>query len=147
MIKILATGLGAGYLPKAPGTYGSVVGVGLWYLLLQTGAWHTMPMQVLGVILFILFAVWVSGRAEKIFAKHDASEIVIDEIAGILVTFVGIPLHWPSAIAGFVLFRLFDIIKPPPVCQSQRLPGGWGVVIDDVLAGVLANIVLRVALL
>lgn len=145
LIKFFATGFGVGYLPKMPGTYGSMVGVGLWALIYRyVGAWHAMPLQIIAVIAFCLVSIWISARAEKIFGEHDSPKIVIDEIAGIFITFLAVPLSWTTAVLGFVLFRFFDIVKPPPIRQSQRLPGGWGVVVDDLLAGAAANIVLQV---
>ena len=140
--KILATGFGLGYVPKMPGTAGSVLGLALvWWLTPLGMATYT------GIaVLFIFFAVWVSHRAEREFAVKDAPQIVIDEIAGILVTFIAVPVLWPTLVAGFFLFRFFDIVKPTPIKQTQRLPGGWGVVMDDVAAGVVSNIVLQIVL-
>ncbi len=140
IIKVLATGLGLGYAPKAPGTAGSVLGMVLVFFL-QGFSIHGYLLFTLG---FSLIAIAVSSQAEVIFKEHDSQKIVIDEIAGIVVTFIWIPLTWPTALAGFILFRFFDIVKIPPVKQSQRLPRGWGVVVDDLLAGVYANIVLQI---
>jgi len=142
VIKFLATGFGLGYLPKAPGTYGSLLGLfGVWCLQSQPSLRYFVL-----VLMISLLAIGVSHRAEQLFGRHDASEIVIDEVAGQMVTFVLIPVTGPTLLAGFLLFRFFDIVKVPPIRQSQKLPGGWGVVVDDLLAGVLANLVLQVGL-
>jgi phosphatidylglycerophosphatase A len=99
----------------------------------------------------LAFAIWMSHRAEAHYG-HDAKAITIDEVVGMLVTFLGVGLpeagaaRWGALIAGFFLFRVMDIVKPFPAGRSQRLPGGWGVVADDVLAGVYANLGLRLAL-
>lgn len=140
MIKIAATGLGSGYAPFAPGTCGTVIGVPL-YLLLSATPYY---IQLSLVIAFTLFSVYASGEAERIFGEKDAQRIVIDEITGYqwAMLFVApTPVH---VVAGFILFRLFDIAKPFPVnlCQS-RLPGGWGVVGDDVAAGIYALMIMH----
>ncbi len=142
LIKFLATGFGSGYAPVAPGTCGSIIGVGLVYLL--QGLDSAVYALVTAIVVF--FSVWISTRAEALFGERDCQKIVIDEIAGILVTFVWIPFTGPTVIAGFLLFRLFDVVKPPPIRQSQKMTQGWGVVMDDVFAGVLANIILQVGL-
>lgn len=140
MIVIFATGLGLGYTPKLPGTAGSLLGMLLVYVLAPL-SW---PLYLSVLIPLIIFASWVSGQAEIIFQEKDSPKIVIDEIVGMLVTFIVVPLTWPTAIIGFVLFRLFDIVKPPPIHQLQKIKGGWGVVLDDVVAGVFANVILQV---
>lgn len=141
-IQICATGFGSGYSPIASGTAGSIVAIPFIWAI----SGLNLPIYVIFTLVFGLFAVWISDRAEKYFAKKDPGEIVIDEIAGMFVTFIAIELNLISIIAGFVLFRFFDIVKIPPIHQSQKLPGGWGVVVDDLLAGVAANIVLQIGL-
>lgn len=143
-IKIFATGLGAGYSPVAPGTMGAVVGLGLYWLL------SPLPdiVYVPTIIAFIFLAVWVSARACVIFGEEDPSRVTIDEIAGILVTFAFHSFSWMALIIGFVLFRIFDIAKPFPVRWAERkFPGGWGVVMDDVMAGIYANVALWIIIL
>lgn len=140
MIKLIATGFGLGYVPKLPGTAGSLLGLILVYLFAPLSLW--LYLSVLVPLLFL--AVWVSGEAEQIFRQKDSPHIVIDEIVGMLVTFVAMELTWQAALAGFVLFRFFDIVKPPPIWQLQKIPGGMGIVLDDVAAGMLANIVLQI---
>ncbi|MBI3180332.1 MAG: phosphatidylglycerophosphatase A [Deltaproteobacteria bacterium] len=136
----LASGLGVGYVPLAPGTLGSLVALPIW--------WACAELSVLafaGVALAVsVLAVAVAGAAEQVSARHDAQYIVIDEVAGMLITGVGVPFAWPQVVAGFVLFRLLDILKPWPIgFLDRRVPGGLGVVLDDVAAGVIACLVLH----
>ena len=140
-VVLLATGCYAGYIPIASGTFGTLVGIPLCYFLSMLGP--------LGGMLFIMVfagsAVWISGEAEKVFKKKDSGLIVIDEMAGFLVTLFLIPWSAKSVVTGFLLFRLMDITKPFPIRRLEaKLPGGWGVVGDDVLAGIYANVALRV---
>ena len=143
LIKIFATGLGSGYSPFAPGTAGTVVGIPI-YLALSHLTW---PFYLAATLILTFLAVYASGKAEGIFRKKDSSRIVIDEIVGFLFTLFLIPPTALYIFLGFILFRLSDIVKPPPakLCQD-RLPGGWGVVMDDVFAGIWANVVLRLAI-
>ena len=142
-VVLLATGFYAGYIPVASGTFGTVVAIPLCYLLSVLG-----PVKgILFIGLFAGVAVWISGKAEKIFEEKDSGLIVIDEIVGFLVVMSLVPKSILTLFAGFILFRLFDILKPPPIRQAQRLPGGWGVMVDDLIAGVCANLCLRLLLL
>ena len=153
----VAQGFGVGRIPVAPGTFGSVVGV-LWFgLLLLTGS---LWLFVAGTIAAIALSVWLCGAAEKTLGQTDPGSVVLDEIAAIPVCFLGwvavlvfktgaLPgvaqffsaPTWPLTLGVFVAFRFFDVAKPWPVYQSQSLPGGWGVTIDDVLAAVYVNAV------
>ena len=141
IVKFLASGFYAGYSPLAPGTAGSLVGV-LAYLLLQNlsnAAYITI------VILIALSGIYLSGKAEDIYQVKDSRYIVIDEIAGMLITFIFLPKGINFLFAGFVSFRIFDILKPFPIgLIDRRLEGGWGIMLDDVLAGVYANLLVRV---
>ncbi|MCK4487753.1 MAG: phosphatidylglycerophosphatase A [Desulfobacterales bacterium] len=142
-VVLMATGCYAGYAPVAPGTFGTLVAIPLCYLLSRLGLVH----GILFLGLFTGFAVWMSGEAEKVFKKKDSSLIVIDEIAGLLVTLFLIPWNVKSVVIGFFLFRLMDIAKPFPIRRLEtKLPGGWGVVGDDILAGIYANVALRLAI-
>ncbi len=157
IIRWLTQGFGVGRIPFAPGTFGSVVGLfWFWILLLP----ESPLVFVLGIIASIFLSVWLCGAGEKILNQRDPGSIVIDEIIAIPICF-GSWLavlffqkgFWPApeyffseknglmTIGIFLLFRLFDVWKPWPVKQSQALPGGWGVTIDDVLAAVYVNIV------
>lgn len=138
----IATGGGSGYSPFAPGTAGSVVGILPAVLLSFVNPWAAGVL----IIAVILVGVWASSEAERHFVRKDASPIVIDEIAGQMIALWLVPLSLWTVAAGFLLFRLFDIVKPPPARQFQdRLPGGWGVVMDDVAAGIYANLCLQAA--
>ncbi len=138
---ILSSGLGIGYIPRISGTVGTLWGVLLYYL----GRNLALKWMILGIVLFVFFAVWVSHRAEKYLGSHDSSLIVIDEVAGYLVAVAGFSFNLWVAVLGFVLFRIFDIAKPPPLRQiDTHWPGGWGVVLDDVMAGIYSQICLRI---
>lgn len=142
-VVFLATGGYAGYIPGAPGTYGTLVAIPLCYLLSKLGPLH----GILFLLLFTGLAVWVSGEAEKLVNRTDPGLIVIDEMAGFLVTLLFVPWSAKGVVIGFVLFRLMDIAKPFPIRRLEsRLHGGWGVVGDDILAGIYANVVLRVVM-
>ena len=139
-ITLAATGFGSGYAPLAPGTAGTLVGIPL-YLVFSVIPW---PVWLITIVALTCLAWYVSEEAEKLFGQKDASRIVIDEIAGLQW---GLFLIAPTAlhvVLGFFLFRLFDIVKPFPARLFQdRLPGGLGVVADDLAAGVYANGVLQ----
>jgi phosphatidylglycerophosphatase A len=140
----VSTGCFVGFAPKAPGTAASLAGVAIWALCPQGPAYYL----VCGFVLAMAF--FSAGYAEnKIFREKDPPEIVIDEIAGALVTFLSFsfspsPRGLLTCAAGFLLFRFFDVLKPSPVRLLQRLPGGPGVVLDDLAAGVLANAGLQI---
>ena len=125
-----------GYSPVAPGTAGSVVGLGLYAALspLSTGL-YVAAVGGLSVVVF-----WIADRAERLLGKHDDGRIVIDEVAGMLTSLAFLPARVDVALAAFVLFRLFDIWKPPPARRAEQLPGGIGIVMDDLVAGVYANL-------
>lgn len=136
----IATGGYIGRAPFAPGTLGSLPGVLYYFFMSGKPLWQAF----LVLALLILSAVWVAGRAEKLLNTHDPGCIVIDEIAGMAVTFFAIPFHVPLMIIGFILFRFFDILKPFLIgVADRRLTGGVGVVADDVVAGIFSNIVLQ----
>lgn len=137
-VVILATGLGSGFSPVAPGTAGSVVGVAIYCLI---NGWHWSA-YLLVTILVTLVGIPVSSRAEKIFGETDSGKIVIDEIAGQLIALFMVPFTPLAVVAGFLLFRLFDIWKPL-IRKVEKLPGGVGVMLDDVLAGLFALVVLQ----
>ena len=138
IIKLLATGFGSGLSSFAPGTMGTLVGIPLCLACLPL----TLPARFLFVIILSAFAIFVSGRAEMIYSKKDDQRIVIDEIVGLQVAMLPIAITGLNICAAFVLFRIFDIWKPFPVNKLQDLPGGWGVVMDDVGAGVYAGVLM-----
>jgi phosphatidylglycerophosphatase A len=143
VIIFLATGAYTGYSPVAPGTAGSVVGIIIGYFLAPM--WQQEPMVF--ALLFVGAYVpgcLIAGRAEQIFGEHDSSKIVLDEVYGMIATMFLNPLGWAWLLGGFILFRIFDIIKPFPASLIDRkMPGGPGVMLDDLFAGIYANIVLR----
>lgn len=130
LIVFLATGFGLGMLPKAPGTFGTLLGV-ILAAIFPDNLYLVMAVSILGI--------WISQEAEKLLQEHDCPKIVIDEVAGYLIA--AFNWHGYYLIAAFVLFRVFDIIKPPPIRQLQKLPGGIGVMADDLAAGLLTNLV------
>ena len=139
----LATGFYVGNIPLAPGTFGSLIGLPLCFML----AGIQLPPAIITAVLFIGFAVWVSNAAEKILKKKDPGCIVIDEVCGMVVTLIGLPFNLTTAVIGFVIFRILDILKPFPIrTLDKRLPGGIGIVADDVAAGIFANVLTRVLL-
>jgi phosphatidylglycerophosphatase A len=140
LVMFLATGCFTGFLPRAPGTWGTFAAVPLVMLLHHGGA----TAQMLTASVFILAAAWISARAESLLGSRDPGVVVIDEMSGLVVSLLCIPLSPISLCSGFVAFRLFDIVKPPPIRGlEKRLQGGWGIVLDDVLAGIYANVSVR----
>jgi phosphatidylglycerophosphatase A len=104
----------------------------------------TPAVQIAAVLAGSAVAIWAAGVAAPVFGLKDPGQIVVDEMAGYLVTVALLPAGWPTLVAGFLLFRLFDIVKPPPCRWAEGLPGGVGIVADDLLAGVYANVSLRI---
>jgi phosphatidylglycerophosphatase A len=151
LVLFVATGAGSGYSPIAPGTAGAVVGLALFAASLQvTPPPFVLLMSVGGLVAISALGVWSSGRAEQIFARKDDGRITIDEVAGQWLALVALPARLEVLLTGLVLFRIFDIWKPPPVRQCERLGGGLGVMADDLVAGLYANavgqLVFRVAI-
>ena len=142
-VLFVATGFFIGTVPFAPGTFGSLIGLPVCFLLSRLN----LLQSVISILVFILFAIGIASAAEKILKQKDPGQIVIDEIAGLMVTFAGLPFNLKTALAGFIIFRVFDILKPFPIrILERRVGGGTGVVLDDVLAGVYGNLILRVVI-
>ncbi len=143
----IATGLGSGYFPVAPGTAGSALGLALVIAFRQTSLsplWLGMSLAALAGLLFFV-GVWSAGKAEKAIGRVDPGQVVIDEVVGQIITFVATPrVGWKGLIIGFVLFRVFDIVKPFPARRAERFPGGWGIMMDDVVAGLYSLVALVV---
>jgi len=142
-LALLVSSFGyAGRCPVAPGTAGSVAALPVFLAVRLAGS----PALEAGVLAALCAAgVWSASVTERQLGVADPGVVVIDEVVGMLLTLAFVPVSWAGVLAGFVLFRLFDIIKPYPCARAERLPGGWGIMADDVLAGVYANVVLRVA--
>jgi phosphatidylglycerophosphatase A len=141
----IATGLGSGYFPVAPGTAGSALGLALVIAFRQTSLkplWLGVCLAAFASLLFFV-GVWSGGKAEKEFGCVDPSQVVIDEVVGQIITFVATPrISWRGLLAGFLVFRAFDIVKPFPAGRAERLAGGWGIMMDDVIEGLYSLIVL-----
>lgn len=167
---LLATGFGLGYLPVAPGTWGSLGGVALgWFLIkfspgiefvitrpgmrpflpssLTLGTLMQLPFMF-GTVLISIVGVWASREAAKYFRKSDPGQIVVDEISGQMISYLPVLSSafagggWKYLLLGFVLFRVFDIVKPWPARAAEKWPGGWGIMADDWLAGIYAGLIL-----
>ena len=146
-ILFLAKGCNVGNISVMPGTFGTLVGIPICFLLSLLNTPACLPFQALLVVALILFAVWIAEEAVNILNQHDPGCIVIDEIAGFAVTMIGVGFSMTSVILAFLTFRFFDILKPFPVkFLEEKIPGGAGVVLDDVAAGIMANITLRIIL-
>ena len=138
----LATWFGCGYAPVAPGTAGSAAALAIAVLLHEYAGWTSLWIAVLGIV-FVAPAVWSSSALASRIGKHDPGIVVIDEVVGQWLTIAGLSSYsWRSWLAAFLLFRLFDVVKPPPARQLERLPGGFGIVADDIMAGAYAALVL-----
>ena len=135
----IASGLGSGLSPIAPGTAGSAVGVLLFIPL----SWVSIWWQVAATLLVFLVGVWASSATATRKHLKDPGLVVVDEIAGMWVTLLLVPFGWRAALAGFFLFRVMDVFKPFPARQLESLPSGWGIMTDDIMAGVYANLVLQ----
>ncbi len=136
----LATVLGIGRIPFAPGTFGSIPGVLLALWLHHVGLWW---LELVVIVVTFAIGTWAAGVAERHFQSTDPGPVVIDEVLGMLVTLAFIPVSSTGAFVGFVVFRIFDIIKPFPARNFERLPGGLGIMADDFAAGVWGQIVMR----
>jgi len=139
-LLFFAAGFGAGYSPIAPGTMGTLVAIPIYFFL----SFIPFPLYELTIITFFFLSSWISDKAQRHWGKRDHPRIVIDEMVGFLITMLWIPKTTLFIILGFFLFRFFDIVKPPPIRLLERVRGGYGVVLDDVMAGIYANIILHV---
>lgn len=140
-IRFLSSGCYLGYLPFIPGTFGCLWGIPLFLLLSQ----YNKIIIIVVLVVFIFCAIVISQRAEELFGERDSRKIVIDEIVGYLVGMFAIPFKWKYVLGGFILFRLFDILKPIPIRTiDKQLKGGLGIVMDDVVAGIYTNLTIYV---
>ena len=138
LAHVLAVWFGCGHVPIAPGTAGTVGAIPLYLLLRSHG-----PLAVFAAAIVVtVVGVWAAGIVERRLAKKDPQIVCIDEVAGVLLTWVAAPATWNGLLAGFVVFRLLDQFKPWPARRAERLPGGQGVMFDDVVAGAWGALVI-----
>ncbi len=136
---VLSTFFYVGYLPFIPGTFGSIAGLCLYFIINGNAAVYIMV-----AALFVVLGFLVSGPAERLLRKKDARCIVIDEVAGILLALAFLPYDWRIAVIGFFLFRILDSLKPYPAGPLQSLKGSLGIMSDDIIAGIYTNLILQV---
>jgi len=143
-MRILATAfvtfLGVGFFPVAPGTAATAAGIVLVLLLQSSLLTYTAVM-----LLLLAVSIPACSYVESGLKQKDPGIIVIDEVVGVMISLIGLPLTWPIAIIGFFLFRAFDMFKIYPINRFEALPGGWGIMLDDVMAGLYTNIALQIA--
>jgi phosphatidylglycerophosphatase A len=139
--RIVATFFGLGYLPLMPGTWGSLAGVVLFGFFLNSTIFLFLTILIISVGFF------VSDKVSKARKEKDPQIIVIDEVAGQMITYLGVLFSWKVLILGFVLFRFFDIVKPLGIKRVEKVKGSSGIMLDDIVAGIYANIVLRIIIM
>jgi phosphatidylglycerophosphatase A len=145
-ILFLATGAYSGYAPVAPGTVGTLVAIPLIFLSTQLFSFSVI-LHLVVIVLAIAGACWMADVADRELEAHDSGKIVIDEVVGFLVATAAMEVTWSQLFLAFFLFRLFDIVKPPPASFfDEKVPGGIGVVLDDVWAGLYTNLIVRILL-
>lgn len=139
-IQFLALGFGSGLAPKAPGTFGTLAAVPLFLLLSMLS-----PLAYVAAVVFIsLIGIYICGKAADDVGVHDHPAIVWDEFAGFFITMIMVPVSWQSIVVGFVLFRVFDILKPWPISFiDKKISGGLGIMLDDILAGIFSLIIMQ----
>jgi phosphatidylglycerophosphatase A len=141
---VVATFFGVGRMRPGPGTWGSAVTVLLWagiaYLLRPE--WRA-PVAIAAAVIVIVIGIPAASRVARAAGAKDPQFVVIDEVAGQMIALIAVPLAWKTFLAGFILFRAFDIVKPPPVRQLEKLPEGAGIVLDDVAAGMYALLIMQ----
>lgn len=139
-IQFLALGFGSGLAPKAPGTFGTLAAIPLFLLL----SLLTPIMYLLAVAVVSIVGIYICGKAAEDVGVHDHPAIVWDEFAGFFITMIMVPISWQSIVVGFVLFRLFDILKPWPISFiDKKISGGLGIMLDDILAGIFSLIIMQ----
>jgi phosphatidylglycerophosphatase A len=142
LATVIATGFGAGFSPIAPGTAGSLVGLALYWPLQMASPW----VQAAVTAAAFLAGVAASSRLAQRLGRKDPGAAVVDEVVGMWVSLLFLPFTPATATLGFLLFRALDVFKPYPARQFEALPGGWGIMTDDVMAGIYANLLLRAGL-
>ncbi|MCY4662551.1 MAG: phosphatidylglycerophosphatase A [Acidobacteria bacterium] len=141
LARLIATAGYCGNVPVAPGTVGSAVGLVLLVLVRSAGS---AGLEALALAVLVPVGVWAASAVERESRRTDPPAVVIDEVAGMMVTLLWLPVGWVGGLAGFLAFRFFDIVKPFPAAAAERLPGGWGVMADDLVAGAYAALTVRV---
>ncbi len=141
LARLLATFFGAGLFPFAPGTFASLWAVLIFKLLVSNLSWL---FQIGAIVIVFFVGVWASSRHAVELGRKDPRPVVIDEVCGQWISLLAAPPTWGFAAAGFVLFRVFDVVKPFPIRRLEALPSGWGIMADDVLAGLYAAAVMQV---
>lgn len=142
LIRLIATGFYTGYSPFISGTVGSLVGIPLYFCLNL----FSSGLYLLSIAVCFVGGVWICSRAEEIYNEKDSSRIVWDEVTGYLVAMFGLDPTLFTILLVFFIFRIMDIIKPWPISLTEQLPGGWGIMLDDVLAGLVTNLLIRVGI-
>jgi len=143
-VHFLAFGFGSGLAPKMPGTFGTLAALPLVVLLSH---YASFSIYLIVTILVCVAGIWICGKTAEDMGVHDDSSIVWDEVAGMLITMLAVPLSWETLLVGFVLFRFFDILKPWPISYlDKHVHGGFGIMIDDVLAGLFAVGIIHILL-
>ncbi len=142
-VHLIALGFGSGLAPKAPGTFGTLAALPFYYLM---SGW-SWPLYLVVVMVAAIVGIWICGESARRLNVHDHPAIVWDEIIGYLITMFMLPVSWQWMVAGFVLFRVFDILKPWPISWLDRhLQGGLGIMADDILAGLVSLAILQAVL-
>ena len=141
LLQLVATGLYTGYSPLVPGTTGSIPAWLIAFYIIR----DSPPVMAAVIIVTFLLSVWSAGHVEEDLG-HDSKKIVIDEWVGMFIALIFIPFSLTSYLIAFIAFRFFDVVKIPPAKQAEKLPLGWGVTLDDVIAGIQANIVTQIIL-
>jgi phosphatidylglycerophosphatase A len=144
-MKLIASIFGIGYIRKGGGTVAAAFAILIWWLLFKNIGTN-IAVEISIALLVTVLGVWAGNKVEPEWGK-DSYRVVIDEVAGMFISVLFIPFDWKWFLAGFVLFRFFDIAKPLYIRRMEAFKGGWGVMLDDVLAGIYANIVLQIAIL
>lgn len=139
--RLISSFFGIGFMPVAGGTFGSIAGAAIYYFL-----WRREIIFYAVLFFLTLIGFFVSERAELAFGKKDARPIVIDEGVGMLVSLVLVPLNWINFIIVFALFRIFDITKPYPIRRLEKMPAGFGIMLDDIVAGLYANLLFHIGI-
>ena len=137
-MKTIATVGGIGYFPVAPGTAGSVVGLVIAWIL--SGS---VIQQWIGCAVALALGLWSAGPTARAMAQPDPAPVVIDEVCGMMLAVVALPVTWAAYLTAFALFRLLDVAKPWPIRRLERFPGSWGILLDDVAAGLATNLLIR----